>query len=141
MSPTNCIHLCRKTFLILIVMAHSSGALAAGNLARGAAIFRQCQMCHSLEKDVNGEGPSLYRIVGRPAGSIADYAYSDAIRNSAAKGLVWTADNLVQYLANPHQFLVNYLGDANIRNKMIFSLANDQDRQDVVAYLQSLPPN
>jgi cytochrome c len=101
--------------------------------------FRQCQDCHATKKGVNKEGPSLYSVIGRPAGSKAGYTYSDAMKASAAKGLIWTVDNVLKYLANPHQFFVNYLGAPDTRNKMVFRLANEQDREDVVAYLQSVP--
>ena len=116
-----------------------SGASAGGDIVNGANIFRQCQDCHAIEKGSNKEGPSLCRVIGRPAGSMAGYAYSDAMKASAAKGLIWTTDNVIRYLADPRQFFGNYLGVPDTRNKMIFKLVNEQDREDVVAYLQSVP--
>jgi cytochrome c2 len=50
-------------------------------------------------------GPSLYRVIGRPAGNMAGYAYFNAMKASVAKGLIWTADNVAKYLATPHLFL------------------------------------
>ena len=141
MSSRNCVYLWRIISCIAIFITSVSTASAAGDAAKGAAIFRQCQLCHSAEKGVNKEGPSLYGVIGRPAGNIADYAYSDAIKAAAAKGLIWSSDTVVKYLANPHRFFVDYLGDPSTRNKMAFMLANEQDREDVVAYLQSLPAN
>jgi cytochrome c len=69
------------------------------------------------EKGVNKEEPSLYSVIGRPAGNIADYAYSDAIKAATAKGLSWSSNAVVKYLADPHRFFVDYLGDPNTRNK------------------------
>jgi cytochrome c len=83
-------------------------------------------------------GPSLFGIIGRPAGSIPGYSYSQAMREAAKKGLVWTPDNIVNYLQNPHKFLDTVAGDSSAPNKMPFSLADQQQRQDVVAYLQSI---
>ena len=122
-------------FLAFVV----SNAQAAGDAAKGATIFQQCQLCHTAEKGVNKTGPSLYGVVGRPAGSIQGFEYSDAMKAASAKGLVWSEENIVKYLANPHQFFVEYLGDKNARNKMTFFLTNEQDREDVVAYLKSVP--
>jgi cytochrome c len=138
MSPHNSVHLWRIISSAMFFLISVSGASAGGDTARGAIVFRQCQDCHATNKGVNKEGPSLYRVIGRPAGSMIGYAYSDAMKASAFRGLIWTADNVVKYLANPHQFFVNYLGAPDARNKMIFKLVNEQDREDVVAYLRSL---
>ena len=87
-----------------------------------------------LGKGINREGPEiLCSIIGRPAGSIADFSYSDAMKASAARGLTWKPATIVQYLANPRAFLVAYLGAPDLRNKMRFMLENLQDREDVVA--------
>jgi cytochrome c len=138
MSLHNCVHLYRIISSAAILLASISGANAAGDAAKGRTTFQQCQLCHSAKKSVNKEGPSLYGVIGRPAGNIADYPYSDAMKASAEKGLIWTTDNVRKYLSNPHQFFVDYLGDPSARNKMVFILASEQDREDVVAYLQSL---
>jgi len=114
-------------------------ANAAGDAARGKKIFEQCALCHATDKGVNKEGPSLHGIIGRPAGNISGYAYSNAMKAAAAKSLVWTADNVTKYLVNPRRFLADYVGDPDARNRMAFTLAGEQDREDVVAYLQSLP--
>ena len=47
-------------------------------------------------------GPNLFNIVGKPAGAIEGYNYSDAMQNS---GLIWTNVNLDGFLTNPEQFL------------------------------------
>jgi cytochrome c len=121
------------------LLSSASAVYAAGDATKGAAIFQQCQMCHTAEKGVNKVGPSLYGVVGRPAGSIASFDYSDAMKAASAKGLVWSEDQIVKYLANPHEFFVEYLGDKHARNKMTFFLTNEQDRQDVIAYLKTVP--
>ena len=115
-----------------------SGAMAAGDPAIGASVFKQCSVCHSPQKGVNLIGPSLYGVVGRPAGSIAGYDYSPAIKTASSKGLIWTEDNITAYLQNPHKFLGDFDGGPSARNKMPFSLADSQKRQDVVAYLKTL---
>jgi cytochrome c len=109
----------------------------AGDAAKGEVIFQQCHQCHSPAQGVNVVGPSLYHVVGRPAGSIAGYAYSKAMQESAQKGLVWTPENIVAYLKDPHKFLDDFAGDPGAPNKMPFSLEDQTQREDVVAYLQS----
>ena len=118
-----------------------SGAHAAGDAANGATIFQQCGACHSAEKGKNIVGPSLYGVIGRPAGSIADFSYSPAMQEAAAKGLVWSAENVTAYLQNPRKFLDDFAGDPGARNKMTFSLTDPKERDDVVAFLQSQAAN
>jgi cytochrome c len=123
----------------LVLSFWSNGAMAAGDPVKGLAIFAQCQACHSADKGVNKIGPSLYGIVGRPAGSIAGYDYSPAMQAAAKKGLIWTPKNMGAYLQNPHKYLDDFDKDPGLVNKMPFFLTDEQQREDVVAYLKSLP--
>ena len=111
---------------------------AAGDAANGEKIFQQCRACHSPDQGVNLVGPSLYNVIGRHAGSIPQYAYSQAMQEAAGKGLVWTPQNIVAYLQNPHKFLDDFAGDPGAPNKMPFFIDDQKQREDVVAYLQSL---
>lgn len=98
-----------------------------GNAEKGKTVFLQCKTCHVREEGVNRIGPSLAGIVGRAAGSVAGYQYSDANKNS---GITWTPEKLFQYLENPQRIVPG--------TKMAFAgLAQPQDRADVIAYLQS----
>jgi cytochrome c len=115
-------------FLTLSVAAVPSEAQTA-DVAAGHAIFdHTCLNCHALEVGVNKVGPSLWHIVGRPSGTIEGYAYSDAMKHLHG---VWTTAALNIYLANPRGELHGV--------KMFFKgLSDPQDRQNVIAYLQSL---
>ncbi|HXM85038.1 MAG TPA: cytochrome c family protein [Stellaceae bacterium] len=95
----------------------------------GAQLFKiSCAVCHSAEAGQNKVGPSLFGVVGRKAGTSADYAYSEAMKNS---GFTWTSDQLDKYLANPKSVVPN--------TKMIFlGLKNPDDRKAIVDYLASL---
>jgi cytochrome c len=134
----------QNLFSVALVLAFAMGGAsvvhAAGDAANGATVFKKCSACHSAEQGVNKVGPSLFGVVGRPAGSISGYSYSPAVQQAAAKGLVWSEDNIVAYLANPHKYLGDFVGDPSVSNKMPFSLADEQQRRDVVAYLKSLAP-
>ena len=97
-----------------------NAAFAAGDAVNGATIFQQCGGCHSIQKGENIFGPSLYGVMGRPAGSVAGFQYSPALQAAAGKGLVWTQENVVAYLEYPRKFLDDFAGDPNARNKMTF---------------------
>ena len=115
------------TFTALLLGSQSSHA--AGDPKRGADTFAQdCAVCHSVMQGKNKMGPSLFAIVGRKAGSVADFVYSEAMKQS---DIIWTSDKLDAYIAKP-KLLVP--GD-----KMSFSgIAEEKEREDLIAYLNTL---
>jgi cytochrome c len=104
-------------------------ALADGDAAAGKTLFTQkCAICHSVVKDQMKIGPSLWGVVGRKAGTLPGYTYSEAMKNA---NRTWTPDTLNDYLTNPRQKIPGI--------KMIFAgLPNESDRQNVIAYLATL---
>jgi cytochrome c len=106
---------------IVIVVAHAAPSFAAGDAAHGATVYRQCMICHSLDK--NGIGPSHRNVFGRTAGTVANYSYSVALK---ASNIVWNEATLDQWLTNPQALVPG--------TKMMFSVDNAQDRADVIAF-------
>lgn len=98
-----------------------------GEAAAGEKTFMQCASCHVVEPGVNRVGPSLAGIVGRAAGSIDGYNYTEANANS---GITWTPEKMFQYLEDPRRVVPG--------TKMAFAgLKDGQDRANVIAYLQT----
>ena len=110
--------------LLVLTALIASPALAAGDPDRGATVYEGCQDCHSLDK--NDVGPRHRGVYGRKAGSLADFAYSPALKNA---GFVWDEATLDKWLTNPQAFLPGA--------RMFYHLANAQDRADVIAYLRA----
>lgn len=83
------------TAAALLVSGLAQAAPPAADVKRGQALFRaKCASCHSVA--CNRLGPKLEGIVGRKAGSIADFrGYSAALR---ASGIVWQDDTLDAFL-------------------------------------------
>jgi cytochrome c len=96
-----------------------------GDLIRGRTLYQACTGCHSV--DDNDLGPRHRGVVGRRAGSIQDYSYSPALKNS---GLTWDEATLDRWLTNPSALVPG--------TKMFFKLDAAQDRADVISYLASL---
>ena len=98
-----------------------------GDPAAGKKVFRKCQACHTVQEGKHRQGPSLYGVIGRKAGTADGFKrYSDAMK---AHDVVWDADSLSAYLENPKETVPG--------NKMIFvGLKDAQDRADVIAYLK-----
>jgi cytochrome c len=104
---------------------------ADGNAGDGAEVFKKCRACHDIGPTAkNKVGPLLTGILGRQAGSIEGFNYSDANRTAGAKGLVWTEDVMLKYLENPLSYMPG--------TKMAFAgLKDERDRLDVIAYLKT----
>jgi cytochrome c len=117
------------TIAVLAATMAASGAFAAGDPAAGQALFKtKCGICHSPVAGQNRVGPSLFGVVGRPAGTAAGYNYSDANKTS---GKTWDDATLNTYLTNPKALVPG--------TKMIFpGLADATDRGNVIAYLDTL---
>jgi cytochrome c len=79
--------------------------LLAEQVAGQKVFTNHCAACHGGEKS-STVGPSLHRIVGRPAASLKDFPYSEALRKS---GLTWTEDNLQKWIADSAQMVPNTL--------------------------------
>ena len=104
-------------------------AHAAGDAKRGADTFAgECGDCHSAKEGKAKKGPPLFGVVGRKSASVADFAYSDAMRQS---GLPWSADRIDAYITRPKKLVPG--------GKMKYDGLDDAHaREDVIAYLQSL---
>ena len=125
------------------VLSLAAPAFAAGDATKGEADFKKCKACHSITADDGTEiqkggktGPNLYGVVGRAAGSVADFKYSEVMTEAGAKGLVWDEEKLTQYLPDPSKFLEETSGDAAGKSKMTFKLA--KGAEDMAAYLATL---
>lgn len=106
-------------------MASPSIAATGGDPVRGKALYQGCNACHSI--DDNDIGPKHRGVVGRHAGTLADYNYSPALKSS---GLTWDAATLDKWLTNPSALVPG--------TKMFFKLDSPQARADVIAYLEQL---
>jgi cytochrome c len=98
---------------------------APADAAHGKTLYQGCQACHSI--DDNDLGPRHRGVVGRRAGSLQDYSYSAALKNS---GLTWDEPTLDRWLTNPSALVPG--------TKMFFRIDDAQARADIIAYLKEL---
>jgi cytochrome c len=121
----------RLVFGAALVAAMAAGA-AAEDLENGKAIFNKCRACHQIgESAKNMVGPVLNGLIGRKAGSVEGFNYSEANKTS---GVVWDEATFREYIKNPKAKIPN--------TKMVFAgLSDDQDIDDLFAYLKQFGPD
>jgi cytochrome c len=119
-----------RTGLIVVAGLFTAFPAAAGDPAHGRSVFAaQCSVCHSTAR--NGPaivGPSLFGVVGRPAASVAGFAYSSGMK---ASGITWSDERLRTYLPAPRQAVPS--------TKMAYGgVKNPAQLEDLIAYLDTL---
>jgi cytochrome c len=116
---------------IMIILAAglviSTGAACAQDVAAGENSFKKCAICHSNgEGATNKIGPELNGLDGRKSGTVANFSYSDANKNS---GIIWNEASFKEYIKDPKAKIPD--------TKMIFAgIKNDKEVDDLWAYLK-----
>jgi cytochrome c len=106
----------------------AAGSATAQDAANGAKIFAKCKACHVIDAPTNRVGPTLHGVIGRTAGTVEGFKYSESMAQHGKDGLVWNNENIDKYLADPKGFIP--------KNKMAFpGLKKPEDRADVLAYI------
>jgi len=105
----------------------ATGAALAQDVEHGATVFKKCMACHSIGPGAaNKVGPLLNGLDGRHSGSVADYNYSDANKNS---GIVWGEATFKEYIKDPRAKIPG--------TKMVFAgIKEEKDINDLWAYLK-----
>jgi cytochrome c len=116
--------------LAVLALVASSAALPSEAEAQGGqsgqALFeRRCSGCHTLDAD--HEGPRLRGVVGRAAGSVKTFQYSDALKNAKH---TWDEATLDKWLSDPESVVPD--------NDMSFRVPKQEERTAIISYLKSL---
>ena len=99
--------------------------MEGADLRKGEGLYGRCLACHALEYD--RVGPRHCGLLGRRAGSVEGFEYSDAMKRS---GIVWNARMLDKFLADPTGVVPG--------TTMTYAGIDDpRERADLVAYLSS----
>ncbi len=114
-----------RVWLCMIAVCLVSPA-AAADLQHGKQAFAVCAPCH--EAGAADLAPPLAGVVGRRAGSLPGFAYSNPMKRA---GFVWDTARLLDFVQDPQSVVSG--------TRMAFSgLDNPADAADLVAYLAQL---
>lgn len=103
------------------------------DVAYGSRFFHQnCALCHATtlgpdNRPVIGQGPNLLGVVGRQAGTGANFNYTAALKQSH---ITWSADTLDHFLSNPSAAVPG--------TTMPIPLPSPAIRHAIIAYLSTL---
>ncbi len=116
---------------VFVLTCLAGAAQADGDAAKGKAAFvRQCAICHTDDKGGDNRfGPNLFGIVGKKAGTVPGFAYTNAFKNRA--NWEWTEDAIGGWMMFPSTMIP---GTA----MAVFQGIAERDRDDLVAYLVTL---
>ena len=100
------------------------------DVAAGQLVFNNaCRTCHTTKEGDNRLGPHLYKVVGRKAGSLPNYAYSGAMKSA---DFIWDETKLNRFIASPDEIVPGN------NMKPYGGIASADDRAKILAFLRSL---
>jgi len=112
----------------IFALSAGTAQAASGDPAAGKAAFAdQCASCHTVDPNTNGFGPSLSGIVGRHAGSVANFSYSAAM---ASAKLIWTPADIDAFLTSTTNKVPG--------TSMPVAIPDAALRANIIAYLETL---
>lgn len=106
---------------VLMVFLQGDPSFAQDVTAGGAVFKQRCGTCHVSGKP-SAMGPDLAGVFGRKAGSLQDFNYSTAMRDSPR---IWNEVELDAFIQNPQKAVKGTkmfapgIGDARVRSDLI----------------------
>lgn len=120
----------RVAYILGMLALLQGGAHAADRVDAGRRVFARCLNCHEVGPNArNIFGPQLNGVLGRKAGSVPNYSYSAAMKNS---GVVWNERTLAAFLRDTDKVVPG--------NKMrFFGFFSQGQLDDLMVYLRANP--
>ncbi len=116
-----------RTLLLATVLVASANLTLAQDIDAGAIVFKKCAICHKIGPGAtNVVGPELNGLDGRPAGSVPEFSYSGANKNS---GIVSNEQTFEEYIKDPKAKILG-------TKKIFAGIKNEKEAKDLWAYLR-----
>ena len=122
----------RRTICSAALIVALPALAVAQDMENGKAVWNKCRACHQVgEGAKNMVGPVLNGLLGRKAGTIEGFNYSEANKTS---GITWDEATFREYIKNPKAKIPN--------TKMVFvGLSDERDIEDLLAFLKQFAPD
>jgi len=122
----------RSLAFTVVALAAASSHAQAQDVDAGKLSFNKCRPCHQVGDGArNLVGPELNGLIGRKAGSVEGFNYSDANKDS---GITWDDATFKEYIANPRAKIPG--------TKMAFAgIKNETEVNNLLAYLKTFAPD
>ena len=102
-------------------------ALTQDTDAGQIAFNNACRTCHTVREGDNRLGPSLHAVIGRKAGSLPNYNYSESMKKA---DIVWDKGTLDRFIANPDAVVPGH------NMKPYGGIASTEERAKIIEYLE-----
>ncbi len=115
--------------ILAVTLAAAQIPLPAPKPPDGPTLFKQqCATCHTTNlTDPVRQGPSLFSIVGRRAGTVEGFHYSAGF---AKADFVWDEARIDAWISNPQEMIPGAV--------MAYRQAKPEVRTAIIAYLKEL---
>jgi len=115
--------------ILAVTLAAAQIPLPAPKPPEGPTLFKQqCATCHTTNlTDAVRQGPSLFDIIGRRAGTVDGFHYSAGF---AKADFVWDEARIDAWISNPQEMIPGAV--------MAYRQAKPDVRAAIIAYLKEL---
>jgi cytochrome c len=115
--------------ILAVTLAAAQIPLPAPKPPDGPTLFKQqCATCHTTNlTDPIRQGPSLFNIIGRRAGTVEGFHYSAGF---AKADFVWDEARIDSWISNPQEMIPGAV--------MAYRQAKPEVRAGIIAYLKEL---
>jgi cytochrome c len=119
-----------RTMAWLAMLASTAEADQVDLTAAESQFKKSCGTCHVAAPDAGSprQGPNLFGIVGRAAGTVEAFKYSPAFVASH-NGIVWNEATLDRWLADPQSVIPGSV--------MLYKQTDPDKRRLVIEYLKT----
>ena len=117
---------------VLVFMTQASAWCLADGVDPAAAeaqFKKSCGTCHTVDPNAPPrQGPNLFGVVGRPAGSLEGFKYSPAFL-AGKDGIVWDEANIDRWITDPQAMIPGAV--------MLYKQADPEKRHLVIEFLKT----
>jgi cytochrome c len=113
----------------MVILLRAAWADGADLAAAETQFKKSCGVCHVATAEAPPrQGPNLFGVVGRGAGEVVGFKYSEAFAKGSG-GIVWDEGTLDRWLSDPQSVIPGSV--------MLYKQADPDKRRLVIEYLKT----